>query len=154
MRKLLLDFDKISSDFAFEKQALKLFKYQYEENKIYRSYCDLIKIKKKDVSRVDEIPFLPVNFFKTHNLNSSKKKPDIKFVSSRTTSQNGSTHLINDIDIYIRSFEKGFEYFYGNIEDYVILALLPNYIEQENSSLVFMINRLIKKTKKKKVVFI
>ena len=93
----MLDFHKISSDFAFEKQALKLFKYQYEENKIYRSYCDLIKIKKKDVTRVEEIPFLPVNFFKTHNLNSSKKQPDIKFVSSRTTSKNGSTHLINDV---------------------------------------------------------
>ena len=153
MRKLLLDFDKINSDFAFEKQALKLFKYQYEENKIYRSYCDLIKIKKKDVSKVDEIPFLPINFFRTHNLNSSKKQPDIKFVSSRTTSQNGSTHFINDVDIYIRSFEKGFEYFYGDIEDYVILALLPNYIEQKNSSLIFMIDRLIKKTKRKESGF-
>ena len=153
MRKLLLDFDKINSDFAFEKQALKLFKYQYEENKIYRSYCNFIKIRKKDINRVEEIPFLPINFFKTHNINSSKKQPDIKFVSSRTTSQNGSTHLINDIDIYIRSFEKGFEYFYGNIENYVILALLPNYIEQENSSLIFMIDRLIKKTKRKESGF-
>ena len=149
----MLDFDKINSDFAFEKQALKVFKYQHEENKIYRSYCDFINIKKKDVNRVEEIPFLPVNFFKTHNLNSSKKKPDIKFISSRTTSQNGSTHFINDVDIYIKSFEKGFEYFYGNIEDYVILALLPNYIEQENSSLVFMIDRLIKKTKRKESGF-
>ena len=71
-----------------------------------KSYCDLIKIKKKDVTRVDEIPFLPINFFRTHNLNSSKKQPDIKFVSSRTTSQNGSTHLINDIDIYIKKVFK------------------------------------------------
>ena len=124
MRDTLLDFDTVHSDKAFESQALKLFAYQYENNTTYRSYCDLINVHDSDVERVTDIPFLPIQFFKTHNLNS--------FTS----------------DLYIKSFEKGFAHFYGNIEDYVLLALLPSYLEREDSSLVFMVDHLIKKTKR------
>ncbi len=148
MREVLLNFDTIDSQSAFERQALLLFKYQYEKNLTYRSFCNLINVDPSDVNQVENIPFLPIQFFKTHDLNSSNKTPKISFFSSKTTGQTESIHPINDIELYIKSFEKGFEYFYGKIEDYVLLALLPSYLERNNSSLVFMANHLIKKTKR------
>ena len=148
MRDALLDFDTVHSDMAFESQALKLFAYQYENNSTYRSYCDLINVHDSDVERVTDIPFLPIQFFKTHNLNSFTSDPAIIFRSSKTTGQTASQHPVHDLDLYIKSFEKGFAHFYGNIEDYVLLALLPSYLEREDSSLVFMVDHLIKKTKR------
>ena len=148
MRDTFLDFDSVHSDKAFESQALKLFAYQYENNTTYRSYCDLINVHDSDVERVTDIPFLPIQFFKTHNLNSFTSDPAIIFRSSKTTGQTASQHPVHDLDLYIKSFEKGFAHFYGNIEDYVLLALLPSYLERVDSSLVFMVDHLIKKTKR------
>ena len=147
MRDALLDFDTIHSDKAFESHALKLFAYQYDQNTTYRSYCDLINVHVSDVLEVTDIPFLPIQFFKTHTLNSFPSDPAIIFRSSKTTGQTASQHAVHDLTLYIKSFEKGFAHFYGNIEDYVLLALLPSYLERNDSSLVFMTDHLIKKTK-------
>ncbi|MDA9587560.1 acyl transferase [Flavobacteriaceae bacterium] len=148
MRDALLDFDTIHSDKAFESHALKLFAYQYDQNTTYRSYCDLINVHVSDVLEVTDIPFLPIQFFKTHTLNSFPSDPAIIFRSSKTTGQTASQHAVHDLTLYIKSFEKGFAHFYGNIEDYVLLALLPSYLERNDSSLVFMTDHLIKKTKR------
>lgn len=130
----------------FRQTALAIFKYQFENNKVYRSFCDLLNIHYSDVSEVDQIPFLPIEFFKTRNVITSSGTIQEAFTSSGTTGSQASKHLITDISIYKESYLKGFEYFYGSIEDYVILALLPNYLERKGSSLIYMVNDLIKRT--------
>mgnify|MGYP001204642266 CR=1 FL=1 len=147
MRKLFLDFDKIQSKNHFDEIALHLFEYQYQNNSIYKSYCNLLNTDPSKVNNVKEIPFLPINFFKSHDINSSKKPPERCFLSSKTTGEIASKHHVNDLSLYIKSFNKCFSLFYGKIEDYVLLALLPSYLEREDSSLVFMVNHLIKMTK-------
>lgn len=146
MRKLFLNFDKIQTKNHFGEMALNLFEYQYQNNLTYRSYCNLLNIDISKVKDENEIPFLPINFFKSHDINSSMKTPDRTFLSSKTTGEIASRHPVNDINIYIKSFKKCFSLFYGKIEDYVLLALLPSYLERQNSSLVFMVNYLIKNT--------
>ena len=146
MRELFLDFDEIHSKNQFDKKALKLFEYQYQNNSIYRSYCDLINKDPSEVVNVKNIPFLPIQFFKSFNLNFSNKSPERCFLSSKTTGEIASKHPVNDISLYIKSFEKCFSLFYDNIQDYVLLALLPSYLERGDSSLVFMVNHLINNT--------
>ena len=147
MRNLFTAFDTVNKT-TFDSHALKLFAYQYEKNSIYRSYCNLINVDPSEVTDIKNIPFLPIQLFKTHNLNISKRPPKIRFTSSRTTGQISSIHAINDLDLYIKSFNKTFNYFYGDIENYVLLALLPSYLERKGSSLVYMADYLIKKTKR------
>jgi hypothetical protein len=147
MRTSLTAFDQIKSQSQFEANALKLFHYQYQHNSIYRSYCDLINVASSDVKKVTSIPFLPIQFFKSHTVSSQTDSATHIFTSSKTTGQIPSKHHVHQIDLYIKSFEKGFQFFYGNIEDYILLALLPSYKEQGNSSLIFMANHLIQKTK-------
>ena len=148
MRDALTHFDTIGNQEAFENHALRLFEYQYELNPVYRSYCDLINVNPSEIKQVKDLPFLPIQFFKTHNLNISRKPPEITFASSKTTGQTAALHPVNSLELYSKSFEKGFAHFYGKIEDYVLLALLPSYLERGNSSLVYMADRLIKKTKR------
>ena len=147
MKPFLKAFDKISNSTEFSSHALALFEHQFEHNEIYRSYCDLINTNPCDVKKTDEIPFLPIQFFKSHIVTSTSTKPKTYFESSGTTGQIRSRHYVSDLSLYQKSFEKCFELFYGQIEDYVLLALLPSYLERENSSLVYMVNKLIKKTK-------
>lgn len=147
MRTALTTFDQIKTTDEFIARALALFEYQYEANRVYRSYCDLINIAASEVNTLEEIPFLPIQFFKSHTVSCSSKTADQVFTSSKTTGQVASKHHVHDIDLYIKSFEKGFKHFYGNIEDYVLLALLPSYMDQGNSSLIYMANHLIQKTK-------
>ena len=147
MNKVLHAFDEIISPIQFKQHALELFKYQYENNTVYRSYCDLINNAYSEVSEVHQIPFLPIQFFKSHTVSCVSKAPDKIFLSSKTTGQIASRHFVNDLNIYHKSFEKGFNEFYGSIKDYAILALLPSYLERENSSLVYMANQLIYQSK-------
>jgi len=147
MNKVLHAFDEIISPIQFKQHALELFKYQYENNTVYRSYCDLINNAYSEVSEVHQIPFLPIQFFKSHTVSCVSKAPDKIFLSSKTTGQIASRHFVNNLDIYHKSFEKGFNEFYGSIKDYAILALLPSYLERENSSLVYMANQLIHQSK-------
>ena len=146
MRNSFLNFEKINSKSVFKKHALNLFCYQYKKNTVYRSYCDLVNINPSEVDEIRKIPFLPIHFFKTHNLNHIKKTPEIIFTSSKTTAQKSSIHYVNDLNLYIKSFEKTFAHFYGKIQNYVLLALLPSYLQRQNSSLVYMAHNLIKKT--------
>ena len=137
----------IQTEQEFNKIALEVFKHQFTNNKVYRSFCDLLYVHPSDVKTVEQIPFLPIQFFKTHRILSGNKNPVITFESSGTTGSITSKHLVTDISVYKESYLKGFTHFYGNIEEYVVLALLPNYLERKGSSLVFMVDDLISKSK-------
>jgi len=133
----------IKTEQEFSTVALQIFKHQFENNKVFRSFCDLLYKHPSDVKRLEDIPFLPIQFFKTHSVVSSKNRIQQRFISSGTTGSITSKHYITDLEIYKQSFRKAFRCFYGNIEDYVVLALLPSYLERENSSLVYMVNDMI-----------
>jgi len=128
----------------FDKLALDLFHFQYQNNPIYRQYADVLNIDPRSVNSIGKIPFLPIRFFKSHKVVTTDFEPSIVFESSGTTGSVPSRHLVMDTTIYNESFTKGFERFYGAVNDWCILGLLPSYLERENSSLVFMVNNLIK----------
>jgi hypothetical protein len=134
-------------NFNFEEVALELFIFQYTHNLVYRQFVDYLKINIHSVQSVHQIPFLPVEFFKTHDIIMKNVAPQKIFESSGTTGQVSSKHLVADLDLYIQSFQTCFEQFYGNAENYTILALLPSYLERNTSSLVFMVDVLIRKSK-------
>jgi phenylacetate-coenzyme A ligase PaaK-like adenylate-forming protein len=140
------DIFTISSQKQFEKIALKVFRFQYENNLVYREFCDLLKTNPQKVKSLHLIPFLPIQFFKSHNVVSNNDPIQATFTSSGTTGTITSKHLVTDVSIYEESYRKGFSQFYGNIEDYVVLALLPSYLEREGSSLIYMVEDLIQLT--------
>ncbi|WP_417195116.1 acyl transferase [Bizionia sp.] len=142
------DIFNINSEQAFQKQALEVFKYQFENNIVYRSFCDLLYKNPSDIHQFEDIPFLPIQFFKSHNIVSTTHTVQKIFTSSGTTGQSTSKHFVTDLSVYEQSFETGFETFYGNVEDYVVLALLPSYLERDGSSLIYMADALIKQSKK------
>lgn len=131
----------------FKQVALDVFKYQFKNNKVYRSFCDLLYIHPADIKKVEQIPFLPIQFFKTKEILSSSEEIDEIFTSSGTTGSVTSKHFVTDIKLYKESYLRAFAHFYGDIENYVVLALLPNYLERNGSSLVFMVDDLIVKSK-------
>ena len=137
------DIFTISNQKQFDKIALKVFRFQYENNLVYREFCDFLKTDVQKVKLTQQIPFLPIQFFKSHSVVSSTNPVQTTFTSSGTTGMITSKHLVTDISIYEESYRKGFSQFYGNIEDYVILALLPSYLEREGSSLIHMVDDLI-----------
>lgn len=141
------DIFNINSQSQFEEIALKIFRHQFENNKVYRSFCDLLYKHPSEVKTIKEIPFLPIQFFKSHRVISSIKGIQETFTSSGTTGKISSKHFVTDIDLYEQSFRKGFQHFYGNIEDYVVLALLPSYLERDGSSLIYMVNDMITNSK-------
>ena len=147
MRVSLTDFDSITSPEQFEKKALRLFVFQYESNPVYRSYCDLINCAISEVRSLKDIPFLPIQFFKSKRVCCENTQTECVFESSKTTGQISSRHYIADLALYEKSFTKGFEFFYGDIKEYAFLALLPSYLERGNSSLVYMAERLIQLSK-------
>ena len=132
----------------FEELTLQVFKHQFNYNRVYRSFCDLLCIHPSDVRTLDKIPFLPVEFFKSRSVLSSTKEIQKVFSSSGTTGKGISKHFVTNLIWYQRSCYKGFEHFYGNIEHYTVLALLPSYLERTGSSLVYMVDNLIRKSKK------
>jgi phenylacetate-coenzyme A ligase PaaK-like adenylate-forming protein len=137
------DIFTISSAKQFEKIALKVFRYQHENNAIYREFCDLLKTDKGAVKSLEQIPFLPIQFFKSHEVLSSSEPVQETFTSSGTTGMITSKHLITDVTLYEQSYRNAFSEFYGNIEDYSVLALLPSYLERSGSSLIYMVQDLI-----------
>jgi len=141
------DIFNIKTTDEFNNLALKIFKFQFENNALYRSFCDLLYIHFSDIKTIEDIPFLPIQFFKSHTVLSSKENIQTTFTSSGTTGNTTSKHHVTDLDIYTNSFSKGFHQFYGNIEDYIVLALLPSYLEREGSSLIHMVDALIKASK-------
>ncbi|GGW89433.1 LuxE/PaaK family acyltransferase [Salegentibacter mishustinae] len=137
----------ISTQKDFNEITLEVFSYQFQHNPVYREFCQLLKRNPKNVSRVEEIPFLPIEFFKKKKIISSEKTPEIIFTSSGTTGSATSKHYVTDLNVYEKSFLKAFEIFYGNPEEIVILALLPSYLERRGSSLIYMADSLIKRSK-------
>jgi phenylacetate-coenzyme A ligase PaaK-like adenylate-forming protein len=133
----------ITSEASFNAAALAVFKHQFEHNSVYRSFCDLLYKHPSEVKTVEQIPFLPIQFFKSHTVVSNSKSADATFTSSGTTSSIVSKHFVSDLEIYKQSFRRGFKSFYGAIEEYTVLALLPSYLEREGSSLVYMANDMI-----------
>lgn len=137
----------------FKQVAFSVFRHQFENNKVYRSFCDLLYIHPSDVHTLEDIPFLPIEFFKSKKIISSLEEVQEVFTSSGTTGGVTSKHYVTNIEFYKESYLKGFAHFYGNIEDYAVLALLPNYLERKGSSLVYMVADLIQRSKNKKSGF-
>ena len=137
----------IKNETDFQELTLQVFNYQFNTNKVYRSFCDLLYVHPSDVTSIDQIPFLPIQFFKTHRVLSSENSIKQTFTSSGTSGSITSMHFVTDLEIYKQSFRKSFESFYGSIEDYVVLALLPSYLERDGSSLVYMVNDMITQSK-------
>lgn len=134
---------------SFENFALEIFKYQAKNNAIYNEFLSYLNINYLNINSLIDIPFLPIQFFKSHKIISSKSQIESTFLSSGTTGITQSKHHITDISIYENSFKKGFYHFYGNNEDYIILALLPNYLERKGSSLVYMVANFINNSSSK-----
>jgi phenylacetate-coenzyme A ligase PaaK-like adenylate-forming protein len=137
------DIFTISNQKQVDKMALKVFRYQYENNGVYREFCDFLKTDVQKVKTIQLIPFLPIQFFKSHEVVSNSNPIQTTFTSSGTTGMVTSKHLVTDVSIYEESYRKAFSQFYGNIEDYVVVALLPSYLEREGSSLIHMVDDLI-----------
>jgi len=137
------DIFDISNQKQFEKIALKVFRFQYDNNIVYREFCELLGTEKQSVKTLQQIPFLPIQFFKSHKVITGTGTAEETFTSSGTTGTITSKHFVTNVDFYEESYRKGFSQFYGNIEDYVVLALLPSYLEREGSSLIYMVEDLI-----------
>jgi phenylacetate-coenzyme A ligase PaaK-like adenylate-forming protein len=140
------DIFTIASKKEFEKTTLKVFRQQYDNNAVYRDFCTFLNKDKQNVKSIKEIPFLPIQFFKSHDVLSSTQPVQITFTSSGTTGTNTSRHMVTDLNYYEQSFRLAFSQFYGNIEDYAVLALLPSYLEREGSSLIYMAEDLIERS--------
>ena len=137
----------INSEVDFKKLALATFRYQAKENEVYSRYLELLGVAVNEVDTVEQIPFLPIDLFKSQSIICGTNEPQIIFSSSRTTGFVQSKHPVKDILVYIDSFRKGFYHFYGGISDYTILALLPSYLERDGSSLIYMVDDLINESK-------
>jgi hypothetical protein len=138
------DIFTIASKKEFEKIALKVFRFQFDNNIVYQEFCTLLNKNKENVKSLTEIPFLPIQFFKSHAVLSSSEPVQSIFTSSGTTGMQTSKHLVTDISLYEESYRNAFSEFYGNIEDYCVLALLPSYLDRDGSSLIHMVDDLIK----------
>jgi len=135
---------RLSSENEFNDLALKLFHYQYLNNPVYHKFVDIFKIKTNNIVHFSDIPFLPVELFKSHRIISGKNDYERIFMSSGTTSGNRSTLYVKDTGLYEKSFVSTFQFFFGNPSDYHILALLPGY--HEESSLIYMVRNLIQQS--------
>ena len=133
----------IATNAEFEVLALEIFGFQYQNNKVYRTYCEHLGKSPDKVRTVAAIPFLPIEFFKSNTITSSNKPADAIFESSGTTAGSTSKHFITDLSLYRQSFTTAFQAFYGDVKSYCVLALLPSYLEREGSSLVYMVNDLV-----------
>lgn len=130
----------------FEVLALTLFKHQYRTNTIYQQYVDTLGVRASEIHHARDIPFLPIQFFRTHQVCSGTFRPELVFESSGTTLSVPSRHYVRDASLYEESFLQGFRLFYGQPDDWVILGLLPSYLERQHSSLVHMVDRLIRES--------
>ena len=143
----------INTNHDFEKITLEIFQFQAENCLVYWEFLNLLKVDSNSVKSINQIPFLPIQFFKSHQIISSKEPVQRVFLSSGTTGNTQSKHFVTDLSLYEKSFTKGFENFYGPIEDYTVLALLPSYLERDGSSLIYMVNDFIEKSNKPKSGF-
>ena len=138
----------IKTEEDFRTACLETFRYQYENLKVYRKFVDYLNINPSSINQVSDIPFLPIEMFKNHLVLDKNAEAENYFQSSGTTQMNRSKHYIADFSLYEESIYKSFEQFIGKPEDYIFLGLLPNYSENPHSSLIYMIDFLIKKSNK------
>ncbi|AZA51968.1 acyl transferase [Chryseobacterium sp. G0201] len=138
----------IQSEQDFLKTALETFRYQYENIEIYRKFVHYLKINPDEINELTKIPFLPIEMFKNHQIVDKNVSADLYFQSSGTTQMNLSKHFIADENIYQESIYKSFEQFIGKPEEFIFLGLLPSYLEKQNSSLIYMVDYLMKKSAK------
>lgn len=129
---------------SFTQVALGLFKYQYQNNEIYKCWVDSLNINVNQVSTLSEIPFLPIQFFKSHKVVTTAFTPEVIFTSSGTGLQETSKHFVKDEAIYTQSFSQAFQHFYGDVKEYCVIGLLPSYLERNGSSLITMVDYLIR----------
>ena len=135
------------SETEFEKLALAVFAFQYQYNAFYQRYCSLIGKDLSAVSTLADIPFLPIQFFKNQTIKTGNWAAETVFSSSGTTGTTTSQHFTRDLDFYKQTARQGFEQFYGKIDNYCILGLLPSYLERSGSSLIAMVDDFIKLSK-------
>jgi len=131
----------------FLRTALSLMAYQASNNAVYREWIRSMKLQLDTVECLEQIPFLPIDFFKTHAIYTGSECPRFYFESSGTTQDTVSKHFVKDLKVYEQSFMHCFEQFYGAPKEYCILGLLPNYLERQHSSLVYMTQHLIQASK-------
>lgn len=136
----------ISSESDFEEAAMEIFRFQAENNPVYSRWINELGVDYQRVEGIDEIPFLPITVFTDHKVLAAGLKAEKVFLSSGTTGIKRSRHYVADPGIYEQSFTRCFRIFYGEPSDYIILALLPSYLEREGSSLVYMADGLIKQS--------
>lgn len=136
---------QISSDAEFERCALEVFRFQARECEPYRRYVELLGVDVEAVQSVEDIPFLPVELFKSEAVYCGNGEPEKIFTSSNTGSTTPSRHMMQSLDVYRKTFTAAFEHFYGTVEGWSIYGLLPNYLEREGSSLVYMVDKLIER---------
>ena len=131
----------------FEEIALRLFRWQAMENRVYRNYLAYLGVDTESIGKVSDIPFLPISFYKSHDIVSGGWVPEVVFTSSGTSGQEVSRHSIPSLRVYLTHCQRLFEFFFGNLEDYHVLAVLPSYLERTGSSLVAMVNHFILESK-------
>lgn len=131
----------------FDDLALQVFHYQAQNNDLYRQFCQLVRPNFLSISKIEDIPFLPIHFFKTHSVTTTTFEAQAIFESSGTTQTVQSKHFIKSTDLYLDTCTKGFETYFGSIEQKPILGLLPSYLERNNSSLVYMVQHFIERSK-------
>lgn len=134
----------IRSDEEFVAAAMDLFRFQAKAVPPYAEYVRLLGVDPERVSSLEEIPFLPISFFKSREVYGARKEPEKIFTSSSTTGQTPARHYVADLKLYERAFTEAFEHFYGPVGEVSIFALLPGYLEREGSSLIYMVDHLIR----------
>ncbi len=137
----------INNELTFNVHLNTIFQFQFANNAVYRQWCSLFGVNNNQLLSFEDVPFLPISFFKTHSIVSTNFTAERVFESSGTTGTINSKHFLKDIACYEQSFNKSFKLFYGNPADLCIIGLLPSYLERNNSSLVFMVNELIAQSK-------
>jgi len=147
--RIIKDIFNIKNDEQFNNISLQVFEYQYNYNEIYRTYINKLNVRISEIKHYKDIPCMPIDFFKTHKILSSENKIETTFRSSGTTGMTTSEHHITDLSIYEKSFIKTFDFFYDKPEDYTFLALLPSYSERNDSSLIYMVEKLMQISNKK-----
>ena len=142
----MIDSDKIvaiASEEEFVAAALEVFHFQAQRCAPYKQYIELLGIDPQEVKSLEQIPFLPIELFKTHDIYCGDHAPEKIFTSSNTGSTVASRHMMSDLKVYEQAFFSSFEQFYGDVKGWSIYGLLPNYLQREGSSLVYMVDRMI-----------
>jgi hypothetical protein len=123
---------------------LAVFRFQARNNPVYNAFIGHLGVDVNSVSSLEQIPFLPISFFKSQKIQTGQWQPHTVFTSSGTTSDSPSRHYLHDIDFYLRNTERCFEFFFGPVKDFKFMALLPSYLERQGSSLIAMMDHFIK----------